>query len=120
MSTCEDRGSRPSSTEKSQNLGFHRNTGSDPLKNYKAAKSAFNVEPSSAFRWPADDSPLIVIFECPLPSSPKNCQIWTPSDITSAHVTTQTTSEGSYEPVYLYSVIRNFAASRHKYRKYKM
>ena len=41
-----DRGSRP--PEKSQNIGFHSNTGLDPLKNHKAIKPVFNVEPSSA------------------------------------------------------------------------
>ena len=31
-----------------QNIGFLSNAGPDLLKNYKAAKSAFNVGPSSA------------------------------------------------------------------------
>ena len=47
------------------------NSGPDPLKNHKANEPAFNVEPSSAcernailmaFRWRADDGPLIVVF----------------------------------------------------------
>ena len=29
-------------------IGFHGNTGPDPLKNHKATKPAFNVGPSSA------------------------------------------------------------------------
>ena len=32
--------------EKSQNIGFRRNTGPDPLKNLKATKPAFNNGPS--------------------------------------------------------------------------
>ena len=31
-----------------KNIGFLSNSGPDPLKNYKAAKLAFNVGPSSA------------------------------------------------------------------------
>ena len=31
-----------------KNIGFVSNTGPDPLKNHKATKPAFNVEPSSA------------------------------------------------------------------------
>ena len=38
----------PDPPEKSQNIEFLSNTGLDPLKNHKAAKSAFNVEPTSA------------------------------------------------------------------------
>ena len=36
------------SPEKSQNIGFRRNTGPEPLKNLKATKPAFNSGPSSA------------------------------------------------------------------------
>ena len=41
-------------------IGFLSNTGSDPLKNHKATKAAFNVGLSSArqrtpFQWRADD-----------------------------------------------------------------
>ena len=51
-----------------KNIGFLSNTGPDPLKNHKATNPAFNVGPSSArqrnailmaFRWRADDGPLI-------------------------------------------------------------
>ena len=43
-----------------KNIGFLSNTGPDPLKNHKATKPAFNV--GMAFRWRADDDPLIVVF----------------------------------------------------------
>ena len=36
--------------EKSQNIGFLCNAGPAPLKNYKATKPAFNVEPVSAYQ----------------------------------------------------------------------
>ena len=36
----------PPPPEKSQNIGFLSNTGPDPMKNHKATKPAFNVEPS--------------------------------------------------------------------------
>ena len=45
-----------------KNIGFLSNTGPDPLKNYKATKPAFNFGPLSAFRWRANDGPLIVVF----------------------------------------------------------
>ena len=54
----------PDPPGKLQNIGFPSNTGPDPLKNYKATKPAFNVEPSSARHlngltpWRADDDPL--------------------------------------------------------------
>ena len=59
-----------------KNIGFLSNTGPDPLKNYKAAKPAFNVGPSSArqrnaIKRRADDGPLIVVFGSSLPSSTK-------------------------------------------------
>ena len=53
-----------------KNIGFLSNTGPDPLKNHKATNPAFNVGPSSArqrnaiqmaFRWRANDGPLIVV-----------------------------------------------------------
>ena len=53
-----------------------KKTGPVPLKNHKATKSAFNVEPSlvrqqnaiyMAFRWRADEGPLMVVID---PSSP--------------------------------------------------
>ena len=66
-----DRGSDPHPPEKSQTIGVLSNSGPDPLKNHKATEPAFNVGPSSArqrnaiqmaFRWRADDGPLIVVF----------------------------------------------------------
>ena len=74
-----------------KNKGFHSNTGSDHLKNHKATKQAFNVEPSSArkrnaismaFRWRDDYGLLIVVFGSYLPSSTKKIrkrQSWIPS-----------------------------------------
>ena len=54
-----------------KNMGFRCNTGPDPLENHKATQPAFNVGTSSArqrnailmaYRWRADDGPLIVVF----------------------------------------------------------
>ena len=54
-----------------KNIGFLSNSGPDPQKNFEATEPAFNVGPSSArqrnailmaFRWRADDGPLIVVF----------------------------------------------------------
>ena len=42
-----NRGSRPP-LKNHKNIGFHSNTGPDPLKKQKATKPAFNVGPSSA------------------------------------------------------------------------
>ena len=44
-------------------IGSYSNTGPDPLKNHKATKPAF--------RWIADDDPLLVVFESSLSSSAK-------------------------------------------------
>ena len=52
----------PPPPEKSQNIRFLSNTGPDTLKNHKATKPAFNVGPSSAFLWRADDGPPLVLF----------------------------------------------------------
>ena len=41
-------GCRDDSPENHKNIGFLSNTGPDPLKNHKATKPAFKVEPSSA------------------------------------------------------------------------
>ena len=66
-----DRGSGPP-LKNHKNIGFLSNTGLDPLKNYKATKPAFNVVPSlacqrnaieMAFRWRADDGPILMVFE---------------------------------------------------------
>ena len=71
--------------ENHKNIGFLSNTGPDLLKIHKVTKPTFNVGPSSArhrnaikmaFRWRADDGPLLVLFGSSLPSS---CQNWTPS-----------------------------------------
>ena len=43
-----------------KNIGFLSNTGPDPLKSHKATKMAF--------RWRADDGPLLVLFGSPFPS----------------------------------------------------
>ena len=52
-------------------MGFISNTGPDPLKNQKATKPAFIIEPSSArkrnaismaLRWRANDGPFIMVF----------------------------------------------------------
>ena len=64
-------------------IGFLSNTGPDPLKNHKATKPAFNVGPSSArqrnairmaFRWRADDGPIVAVFGSSRPTSTKKQQ----------------------------------------------
>ena len=66
--------------ENHKNIGFLSNTGPDSFKNHKATKPAFNVGLSlarqrnaieMAFRWRADDGPLIVVFRSFLPLSTK-------------------------------------------------
>ena len=58
-----------------KNIRFLRNTGPDSLSNHKAAK------PTKAFRWWADDGPLIIVFGPSLPSSTeKTSQSWTHSE----------------------------------------
>ena len=53
-------------------LGFLSNTGPELLKNHKATKSAFNVGPTSAFRYRAIiDGPSLVVFGSSLTSSTK-------------------------------------------------
>ena len=61
-------------------LGFLSNSGIGPLKNCGATGPAFNVGPSlacqrkaieMAFRWQADDGPLIVLFGSTYLSSAK-------------------------------------------------
>ena len=84
-----DRGPGPPPLKNHKNIGFISNTDPDPHKIHKA----FHVGPSSArqqnailmaFRWRADDGPLIVVFGSSLPSSSttkkKRCQSRTPSD----------------------------------------
>ena len=73
------------------NIGFFSNTGPDPLNNHKATKPAFNDGPSlarqrnaieMAFRWWADDGPLLVVFGSPYLKKTKHCQSWLPSEKT--------------------------------------
>ena len=45
-----------------RNIGFLSKTGPYLLKNYKATKPVFNVGPSLAFRWRADDGSVLVVF----------------------------------------------------------
>ena len=61
-----------------KNIGFHSKPGPDPWKNHKATKPAFNVGQSSArqrdaismaFRWLANNGPLLVVFGPSLPLS---------------------------------------------------
>ena len=54
-------------------IGFHSNTGPDPLKNHKATKPAFKVRPS--FKWRFAGGPILVAFGSSLTSSTKS---WTP------------------------------------------
>ena len=69
--------------ENHKSIRFLSNT-SDLLENYKATKPAFNVGSSSvhqrnaiyiAFRWRANDYPLLVLFGYPLIPSPTNKNI---------------------------------------------
>ena len=69
----------PPPLKKHKNIVFLSNNGPDSLKNHKATKPAFNVWPSSArqrnaiaFRWRANDGPLLVLFGSSLPSSKRN------------------------------------------------
>ena len=78
-----------------KNIEFLCNISLDPLKNHEATKPAFNVGPLStrrrnaikmAFRWLANDDPLLVLFGSSLPLSihqKKNCQSTNPSCKTS-------------------------------------
>ena len=58
-----------------KNIGFHSNTGPDPLKKHQAYKPAFNVWPLSAPQrntiWRADVGSHIVVFGSSLLSSNK-------------------------------------------------
>ena len=88
-----DRGSRPL-LKNHKNIDFLSNSGTNPLKNHKFTKPTFNVVPSStrqrnailmAFRWRANDGPLIMVFGSSHPSSTKKrknkikrCQSWPP------------------------------------------
>ena len=88
----------PDPPEKShRNIGVSSNTGLDPLKNpsYQASIQCWAIigTPAKrhlmAFRWRADDGPLMVVLGSSLPSSTKKkqkkkkrCQSWIPSDKT--------------------------------------
>ena len=50
-----------------KHIGFLSKTGPDPLKNHKTTKPAFKIGPL-AFRWRAEDGPLILVFRSSLPS----------------------------------------------------
>ena len=55
-------GQNPHPRKNHRNIGFLSKTVPYPLKNNKAAKPVFNVGPSLAFCWRADDSSLLVVF----------------------------------------------------------
>ena len=59
-----DRGSRPGKNTK---IGFSSNTGPDPLK-HRSCQASIQCW---AFRWRADDAPLIMVLGPSLPSSTK-------------------------------------------------
>ena len=68
-------------------IRFLSNTGPDPLENHhKATNPPFMLEHYMAFRWWADDGPLLVVFGSSIPSSTKKKTLsilsWAPSDIT--------------------------------------
>ena len=64
-----------------RNIGFHSNSGPDPLKKHKATKPALNVGPL-AFRWRADVGPHIVVFGSSLLSTTKKTKQKTPQSLT--------------------------------------
>ena len=55
-------GKDPHPRKNHRNIGFRSKTGPYPMKNYKATKPVFNVGPSLAIRWWADDGSLLVVF----------------------------------------------------------
>ena len=80
-------GPDPPPLESYKNIGFLSNTGLDPIKHHTATKPAFNVWPSLArqlnaisvaFRWSADDCPILVVFG----STHLLKKSWTPSEKT--------------------------------------
>ena len=89
-------GGGPNPFENHNNIGLFGNIGPDPLKNcsYQASIRCLAIigTPAKrhlmAFRWRADNGPLIVVLGSSLPSSTnktkkrKRWQNWTPSDKT--------------------------------------
>ena len=73
-------GTDPPPLKNHKNIGLLSNIDPDPLKNSKATKPALNVGPSlacqrnaikMAFRWRADECPLLVVFGSSLPNQLK-------------------------------------------------
>ena len=63
----------PDPPEKSQNIGFPSNTGQDPIKSTRlpgqhSISGHHRHASEMAFRWQADDGPLVVVFGSSLPS----------------------------------------------------
>ena len=89
-------GPDPPPLKNHKNIGFSSNTGPDSLKNrgYQASIQCWAIigTPAKrhlmAFRWRADDGPLIVVLGSAIPSSTKEkqqkncCQNWTRSEKT--------------------------------------
>ena len=70
----------PPPRENHKDIEFLINTGLDPMENHKGTETTFNIGPPSArqrnaikmaFRWWADDGPLLVVFGSTLPASTK-------------------------------------------------
>ena len=73
----------PLSLKNHKNIGYSSSTASDPLKNIKATKPAFNVWPSSArqrFKWRFAGGPMTALFSgfCIQSLPKKSSQSWTP------------------------------------------
>ena len=72
---------RPPPLKNNKNIGFFTNTGLDPLKKSQSFQASIqswlghhrhaSETPKMAFRWRADDDPLIVVLGFSLPSSTK-------------------------------------------------
>ena len=79
LSCADPEGDRGSGPPEKKNIGFSSNTGPDPLRNhcYQASIQCWAIigTPAKrhlmAFRWQADDVPLIVVLGSSLPSSTK-------------------------------------------------
>ena len=72
---CGSRGESGPPPENHRNIGFHSNSGLDPMRKHKATKPALNVGPlhvaARTFRWRADVGPHIVVFGSSLLSTTK-------------------------------------------------